>query len=78
VYEADPSLPSTRLEVSLNDDYKSSLPLEPDFVVDSPLTGLKEVINPPLTSSLFITPSLPSTPRGTTEGVLHLFLLPSL
>ena len=58
MYEIDPSPSSPRLEVSLCDDYESSLPLEPDFMVDSPLTGLEEVIDPPLTSLPFIALSL--------------------
>jgi len=48
--ETDRSPSSPRLEVSLYDDYMPSLPREPTFMVDSPLTGLQEVIDPPLTS----------------------------
>ena len=72
LHETDPSPSYPRLEVSPYDDYESSLPLEPDFMVDSLLTGLGEVIDPPLTSLQIVAPSLPSTPRDTTEGVLRL------
>jgi len=72
LHETDPSPSSPKLEVSLYDDYESSLPLEPDFMANSPLTGLEKVIVCSLTSSLFIAPSLPSTLRDTTKGVLHL------
>ena len=41
-------------------------------MADSPLTGLGEVIVHSLTSLPFIAPSLPSTLRDTTDGVLHL------
>jgi len=40
-------------------------------VVDSPLTRLEEVIDPPLTSLPFVTPSLCSTSRDTTKGFLR-------
>jgi len=43
-------------------------------MIDSPLTGLGEVIDPPLTSLPLVAPSLPSTPRDTTEGVLSLLV----
>ena len=58
LHETDPSQSSLRLEVSLNDDYELSLPLEPDY---EPLTGLAEVIVRSLTSLPFVAPSLPST-----------------
>ena len=70
--EIDPSPSSPRLEVSFYDDYESSFPLKPNFMVDLPLTGLEKVINPPLPSSSFIAPSLSSTPRDTTKHVLIL------
>ena len=76
LHKTDPSPSSPRLEVSLYDDCKSSFPLEPDFVVDLPLTNLEEVINPLLTSLPFVAPSLPSTPKDTTECVLRLFSSP--
>ena len=66
LHVTDPSLSSPRLEFSLYDDYESTLPLEPDFMVNSPLTDLRE------TSLPFAAPSLPSILRDTTEGVLHL------
>ena len=64
------------LRLGLYDDYESSIHLEPNFMVDSCLIGLEEVIDPPLTSLPFVAPSLPSTPRDTTEGVLCLFSSP--
>ena len=76
LHETDPSPSSPRLEFSLYDDYDSSLPLEPDFMVDSPLTGIKEVIDLPLPSSPFVAPSLSSTSRDTTKGVLRLLSFP--
>ena len=76
LHKTDPSPSSPRLEVSLYDDCKSSFPLEPDFVVDLPLTNLEEVINPLLTSLPFVAPSLSSTPRDTTKGVLCLLSFP--
>jgi len=72
LHETDPSPSSPRLEVSLYDDYESSLPLEPDFMADSPLTSLGEVIVHSLTFLPFVALSLPSTLRDPTEGVLHL------
>jgi len=47
-------------------------------MIDLPLTSLEEVIDPPLTSLPLVAPSLSSTPRDTTEGVLRLlsYLLP--
>ena len=68
--ETDPGPSSARLEVSLYDDHESSFPLEPNFMINSPLTGLTEVIDPPLTSLPIVALSLPSTTRDTTEGVL--------
>ena len=37
LHENNPSPSSPRLEVSLFDDYESSLPLEPNFMINSPL-----------------------------------------
>jgi len=48
LYEINPSPYCLRLKVSLYDDYKSFLPLEPNFTVKSPLTSLEEVIDHPL------------------------------
>jgi len=42
----------------------------------TPLTGLKEVIDPPLPPSPFVASSLSSTPRDTTENVLSLLSSP--
>jgi len=75
-YETDPSLSSSRLEVILYDDCESSLRLEPDLVIDSPLTSLEEVIDHPLTFLPFVAPFLPNIPRDTTEDVLRLFSSP--
>jgi len=47
-------------------------------MIDSPLIGLAEVIDPPLTFLLIVSPSLPSAPRDMTEGVLHLLSSPPL
>jgi len=73
--EIDPSPSSPRLLVSLYHDYESSLPLEYNFMVNTPLIGLEEVSDPPLTSLPFIAPPLSSTPRDTTEGALLLYSL---
>ena len=71
LHATDPSPSSSRLEVSIYNDYESSLPLEPTFMIDSPLSDPEEVIDPPLTSLPFVTSSLSSTPRDTTESVLR-------
>ena len=52
LHETDPSSSSPRLEISLYDDYESSLSLEPDFMAHTPLSGLEEVIDPPFILSL--------------------------
>ena len=70
--ETDPSSFYPRLEVNPYDDYESFLFLESYFMVDSLLTGIGEVINLPLISLVIVAPSLPSTPRDTTEGVFRL------
>ena len=44
-------LPPPRLKVHLCDDYVSSFPLKPNFMVNSPLTTLEEVLDPPFPSS---------------------------
>ena len=62
LHETDPSIPIPRLESSLYDDYEASLPLESNVVDDAPLTGLKEVFDPPFTSLPLFTPSVSSTP----------------
>jgi len=71
LYEIDHSPFFYRLVVSLYDDHKSSLPLEPDFMAHTPLIGLEEVVDPP-----FVASSLSDTPRDTNEGVLSLFVCP--
>jgi len=76
LHEIDPSPSSPRLKVSLYDDYESSLPLEHKFMIDSPLIDLAEVIDPSLTYLSIVAPSLPTTPRDTTEGVLSLCVSP--
>jgi len=76
LYETDLSPPFSRLEVTLYDDCESSLPLKPTFTIDSPLTVLGEVTDLSLTSLSFVAPSLSTTPRDTTEGVLHLLSSP--
>ena len=65
LHEIDPCPSCPRLEVSLCDDYESSLALEPAFITQTPLTGLEEVIDPPS-----VAPSLSSTPNDTTDGVV--------
>jgi len=70
--ESNPSPSSLGLGVSLYDDYESFLSLKPNFIVNTPLTGLEEVIDPPLTPLPFIAPSLSSTHRDTTEDALSL------
>ena len=47
LYGTDPSLFFPKLEVSLYDNYESSLPIEPDFMGDTLLTGLEKVIGLP-------------------------------
>jgi len=62
LHETDRSLPISRLESSLYDDYESSLPLESNVDDDAPLTDLAEVFEPPLTYSPLVAPSSSSTP----------------
>jgi len=50
LHEIDPSLSIPRLESSLDDDYKSFLPLKSNVVDDAPLTDLEQVFDPLLTS----------------------------
>ena len=64
MHETDPSL------------YKSSLPLEHDFMVLTHLTSLEKVFDHPLISLPFVAPSLSSTPRDTTIGDLSLLASP--
>jgi len=71
LYETNPSPSSPRLEISLYDDYESSLPLESTFINITSSIDLGEPVDPLLAPSL-IAPSLPSTPRDTTKGTLHL------
>jgi len=68
LHETDPSLPISRLESSLYDDYKSSLPLESNIVDDAPLTDLEEVFDPPLSYLPLVAPSCSSTPIVTTTS----------
>ena len=76
LHVTDPSPSSFRLEVSIYDDYESSLPLEPTFMTDSPLSDPEEVIDSPLTSLPFVALSLSSTHRDTIDGVLCLLFFP--
>jgi len=50
LHDIEPSVPIPRLESSLYNDYKSSFALESNVVDNAPLTDLKEVFDPPLTS----------------------------
>jgi len=50
LHETNPSLPFSKLKASLYDDCDSSLPLESNFVYNTPLTDLEEAFDPPLTS----------------------------
>jgi len=77
LHETYPSPSSPRLEVTLYDDYGSSLPLRPNFMVDSSLIGPAEMINPRWTSLPTVALSLHGTPRDTTKGVLHLLFFSS-
>ena len=70
LHETNPSPSSPRLEVSFYDDCESFLSLEPTFVIDSHVTNLEEVIDPPLIFVPLVASSLSSTLRDTTEGVL--------
>jgi len=56
LHETDRSLPISRFESSLYDDYESSFPLESNVVNNAPLTDLDEVFNPPLASLPLIAP----------------------
>jgi len=76
LHETDHSQSSPTLEISLYDDYEYFLPIEPDFIVDTPSIGLEEVIDAPLISLPFVAPSLFSTPGDTTTGDLTCFSLP--
>jgi len=61
LHETDPSLIFPKLESSLYDDYEPSFPLESNVVDDTPLAGLEEVFDPPLTSLPFVALSFSST-----------------
>jgi len=76
LHKNGPSLASLTVEASFYDDYKPSLPLEADSTVDTPLTGLEEVIDPILISLPFVVLSLPNTPRDTAIGDLTLLASP--
>jgi len=75
LHDTNTSVPSLRLKISLYDDYESSLPLQSNFVMNTPSTSLEEEIDPPLTHLLLITSPSPITPKDTTIRVLT--LLPS-
>jgi len=62
LHETYPSLSIPRLESSLYDNYKSSLPLESSVVDDAPLANLEEVFDHPLTSLPLVAQSFSSTP----------------
>ena len=72
--ETNPSLSFPSLEVSLNDNYESSLPLEADLMVHALLTGLEEAIGPPMIFSPFVISSSFSTLRDTVIGDLTLLV----
>jgi len=67
-YETNPSLPISRLDSSLYDDYESSLPLESNIGDDAPFTDLEKVFDPPLIYSPLVAPSSSSTPIGTSTN----------
>jgi len=75
-HEADPNLPSSRLEISLCDDWDSSLPPESNVVDDVPLTNLEEVFDSPLTSLSLVAPSFSSKPMNTNVSDLTLLASP--
>jgi len=70
------SMPLLRLEVSLYDDYESSLPLECNFVDNVALTYLQQMFDPLLTSLLFVALSCSSTSIPTNVGDLTLLASP--
>jgi len=76
LYETVHILSFPRLEAYLYDDYNSYLPLEPNSTIDTPLTNLEEVIDPPLTSLPFVAPSFSSMPRDITIHDLTLLASP--
>ena len=76
LHKTDPNPSSPRLEVSLYDDYESSLPLESSFIDVRLSIDLGKVFDPPLTPSSLVAPSLPSKPRDITGGVLSLLSTP--
>jgi len=78
LHKTNPGLSSHTLEISFYDDYESSLHLEPNFMVHTPLTGLEKEIDLILIPLPFVALSLSSTPRDTTIGDLTLlaFSLP--
>jgi len=76
LHKTDPSRASPTVDVSLYDDYESSLPLDTDSTVDTPLTDLEKVIDPSLSSLSYVASSLSSTPRDTAIGDLTLLASP--
>ena len=62
LHETDPSLPISRLESDLPDDYASSCPLESNVVDDAPLPALEDMFDSPLPYAPLVAPSLYSTP----------------
>ena len=78
LHAIDPSLPSPRLKANPYEDYESSLPLEFDFANDAPLTDLKKVFGPPLTSLPLVASSFSGTPVDTTIIIVLLLASPLL
>ena len=76
LHETNPSLSSPTLEISLYDDYQSSLPLELDFMVRVLSTSLEEVIDPAMISIPIVASSLSSTPNDITICDLNLLASP--
>ena len=76
MYETNPSLSSLKVSTNFCDYCDSYLPIEPDSTIDTPLTDLEEVFNPPLTSLTFVVPSFSSTPIVTIVSNLTLFASP--
>ena len=78
VAQTDPSLPFLRLEASVYDDCESSLLLESNVFVNTPVTYLEEMLDPPLMSLPLVTLSFLAPPQPLVLVTRPYLLLASL